>query len=528
MPTNPVTSQPLDAGAPAELEFSIVLLLEHDRGLWRDSISSWAQRQTYPRHRYEVIVVTNGKNPAMEEEVRGLLQSHDSLLRCSSANEYDLFDLGARQAKGRYLFFSESHCLGDDACLSELSQFLSGTDMAGAVCNASGMWQAYAGELATRLHEEDIGTWYVDGDTHWLWLAGAAIRREIYLELGGFNSRYSLFADRELGIRLYERGLRLGYAEKAQLRHKFIDTFRELTDFNRLYTLGQHRYRSDFSEAHCRKYLGDSAEWLDRYVHTAPIAEARFSALMQYVLVHLNKGLLRPAAWAALPALLEMWLLKRFGDSWPLLTARLKIALSTLSIWCWRFVDREKSYSAFRQLILFDLVHYFRLKHLSEDKPKTQCSPRAQFDMNDDLVEHLVGFRALEHTNQGRAYRFTQRVSMLQVSVPPATYRIEIEIVPCRPSQLDPQLMVLFNGKRLRGGSKAANSEHLSFFLPQEYISTEKQAQLLALVCDPFRPATYGSEDTRTLGLAISSIRFLRQNEEFSPAGADRTDMQLK
>ena len=53
----------MDAGA-AEIDVSVVVPLPDHRGYAPACVGAWTQGQDYPRHRYEVLVPTDGAEPA--------------------------------------------------------------------------------------------------------------------------------------------------------------------------------------------------------------------------------------------------------------------------------------------------------------------------------------------------------------------------------------------------------------------------------------------------------------------------------
>jgi len=55
--------------------------------------------------------MTNGTEPALEKRVEALLGLEDRMIRHETTNLPLLYNLGARQARGRLLFLTESHCI---------------------------------------------------------------------------------------------------------------------------------------------------------------------------------------------------------------------------------------------------------------------------------------------------------------------------------------------------------------------------------------------------------------------------------
>src|SRR5262249_38988808 len=141
----------------------------------------------------------------------------------------------------------------------------------------------------------------------------------------------------------------------------------------------------------------------------------------------------------------ELWLIKCFGIKWAMLGARGKVLQSRCRIGLWRFIDRPTCYNAFRELILIDLVRSFRLKKTAEENGNANLDPRLRHAMSEDLAEHLVGCHAFERTGEGKCFKQTKRVSILRVALPAGDYRVDIEMLACRPAHLPSHFMAFFD-----------------------------------------------------------------------------------
>lgn len=119
----------------------IVPLPEH-LGLALFCVESLVRGQTYPRERFEVLVMTNGTEPALEKRVEALLGLEDRMIRHETTNLPLLYNLGARQAGGRLLFLTESHCIVEPECLEELVAFLAAYEYDGASCQSLSIRQS--------------------------------------------------------------------------------------------------------------------------------------------------------------------------------------------------------------------------------------------------------------------------------------------------------------------------------------------------------------------------------------------------
>lgn len=101
--------------------FSVVIPLYDWRDRPLECIRTWTHNQSFARHRYEVVVVGNGVNPALEKQVAELLPPQDRLLHVDVPNEIELYNQGAKAARGGLLVFTENHCMATGDCLERLA-----------------------------------------------------------------------------------------------------------------------------------------------------------------------------------------------------------------------------------------------------------------------------------------------------------------------------------------------------------------------------------------------------------------------
>jgi Glycosyl transferase family 2 len=266
-------------------ELSVVLtLLDHD-GHAVEGIESWARGQDLPRDRYEVIVVGSGHEPEVEEDVRPLLGAGDRLLRLPSSVELELHDHGARAARGRWLLFTEGHTVAAPDCLSSLLEYLTERESGHAGAAIRSLPDGSSNPISKcerRWYADGFEEWSREGDWRKVTMRGFAIRRDTYLDAGGFEHRFGCFAETALAATLAHRGERLGYAPAAAVKHYDATELGPLLDYVREYREGELAYRASHPADFCERYFGVSppAEdgavrvrlWL-RYLR----ARARFS-----------------------------------------------------------------------------------------------------------------------------------------------------------------------------------------------------------------------------------------------------------
>src|SRR5262245_4657710 len=179
-----------------ELDLSVVLTLMDDRGHTTECLSSWTRGQTLARERYEVVVVASGREPEVEAIARPLLTAHDRMLKYEAANELTLVEFGARQARGKWLLFTEAHCVAEPACLAELVAHLQTheSQFAGACIRSTTDGSSHPlARLEERWYREGFAAWSREGDWRKVTIRGTAVRRDAYENVGGFKSDFGCF-----------------------------------------------------------------------------------------------------------------------------------------------------------------------------------------------------------------------------------------------------------------------------------------------------------------------------------------------
>src|SRR5689334_1939346 len=244
---------------PPGLELSVVLTLVDHEGHAAECVESWTRVQDLPRERYEVIAVGSGAEPAVEQLIRPLLTAEDRILEFPASQELALHDHGARAARGRWLLFTEAHTVAEPDCLSSLLDYLSAnqTQYAGACIRSFGD----GNENPVALCEQ---RWYADGFREWsrpgdwrkVTIRGFAIRRDAYLDVGGFEHRFGCFAETALAARLADRGYTLGCAADAAVKHYDATRLAPLLRYVREYREGEFAYRATKRPEYGERWFG--------------------------------------------------------------------------------------------------------------------------------------------------------------------------------------------------------------------------------------------------------------------------------
>ncbi|MBI2939500.1 MAG: glycosyltransferase [Chloroflexi bacterium] len=216
--------------------------------------------QTYPRERFEVVVVDDGSadgtaEAARRDGVRVISQPH----RGSAAAR----NRGARAARGEYLLFTDADCAPAPNWIAEMVGSLSGDQVVGV----KGIYRTTQTELLARFVQIEyegkyarlVGKPRIDFvDTYC-----AGYRRDVFLANDGFREDLPAAEDVELSYRLAAAGHRLVFNDRAIVYHLHgTDLWRYL---QRKFRYG--RWRLDVYRSHPDKALGDS--------HTPPVLWAQ-------------------------------------------------------------------------------------------------------------------------------------------------------------------------------------------------------------------------------------------------------------
>jgi glycosyltransferase involved in cell wall biosynthesis len=499
------TGTQISSGSPGPA-LSVIVPLPKHLGLAIECVESLVRHQTYPRERFEVIVMTNGSEPALEQRVEALLGPEDRMIRHETTNLPLLYNLGARQARGRLLFLTESHCIIEPDCLEELVNFLATHDYDGAGCRSLSITPANGwARMEERFHEAYLRTFSRPGDWRKTLWRGFAICRDIYLEAGGFEPAFNHFAEWALGAKLHSRGRRLGYAARATVRHPYttgsMQLFRVIRDFVR----GECAYRASYPREYCERYFGYAEEWAQREASRPALARATCRASLWSLRDSLEGGdwMLAQAQAKVLGRFLPVALL---GPRLPPLQARWRLWLAVARSWLWRWSDK-RLYRAYVDAYN-RMVRVSRLEFIAEHLAAPPPVPTATYDLRlgemDD--EWLVGFHRVERWGD-EAFRWSGPVGLIRLGLPRGAYEVEIETRGVRQATDQLCLGVFFNRHRVPPATLRWQDDLFTFRLDPS-LFVEGPEQHLVLTCNPLQPWKQGVPDRRELGLPIFSIEF--------------------
>ena len=472
-----------------DIEFSVLLPLQDARHTGDECLRAWTTEQTFPRERYEVVVIAPGFEPALEARWRGRIGGNDRWIVYTSDNEYDMFNAGAAHARGRFLFLTEAHCVPLPDCLEAMHAHLERTGDVGARGRTIGESVGKLGAFEHRVFEPALQTG--EDTTHWnkVLIHSLALRPDVYAEGGGLDNTYGDFCPWVLSVALWERGHRLGFAEDVQVRHIFDGDLDEIHEHVRRCGGGEMVFRMR-AAAVADKYLDETCDWTQRWTYTRDVARERLRAAV---------AVLRPGA-GPLRVLAAEAAVAAFGPRMHVLAKGIEVKLARLAVQAGR--DERRRFEVYR--------HYWhtvqRLGAIEaivangvEMPPEP--SERSTYDLTSVDAPSMSGVNVVE-TWEGRAFRWSGPLALVRVCLPRGVrFEGRLEFLPIRGPSL-PNLRLALGGRRIDHREYRHEPNVVRFPV------TGGGTEWLAIACDAFRPCRQGVADWRALGAPLVSLTF--------------------
>ncbi len=252
---------------PVTPRISVLLPLTDERGAGVECVRAWAGQSAEPDS-FEIVALAPGEDSALERSVRPLLRGHDRWIVAPGKDEYELFNLGAQEGSGEFVFVTEAHCVPERDCLGAMLEELDRTGAPGV--RGSSVPEAH-GDLGVLERDAFEDALRVEEDPdHWrkILIHSLAVRRDVYLDAGGLPPAYGDFAPWPLAIALHSGGQRLVFSPRPRVHHVYDGDLGQLGSHVRSFGRGEMRYRSEVPVALGGRYLDPAVEWEQRLGHT--------------------------------------------------------------------------------------------------------------------------------------------------------------------------------------------------------------------------------------------------------------------
>jgi len=184
--------------------------------------------QSYPKDKYEVIVVNDGSSDNTEDVLKECAKKAPCEFRWLTQENRGAAaarNRGIRSAKKDIICFIDDDCIADKCWIENLVKGFDDETVGGAggrilAHNSRSLVERY---LESKMDQEvaiNLFSFVATGN--------AAYRRHVLEKLGGFDESFKSSEDNDLGIRVRLAGYKLKYVPEAVVYHKHETTIKDL------------------------------------------------------------------------------------------------------------------------------------------------------------------------------------------------------------------------------------------------------------------------------------------------------------
>jgi hypothetical protein len=478
--SDPLISTPL---------FSVIIPLEYHRDQWESCWQGW-QSQTLGKDAFEIILVVPPGFP-QRDQLNELAGPMTRLEYSQQAHDIGLCAEGAAVARGKFLFFTESHCWPEADVLELcLRAFGAHADWAGMSCSSVRVCHNRLSVAEADMYDADIA--YGMNVHPWRKVLDQCFvtDREAYEACGGLEPELGHYAEWVLAARYAARGHKIGYLPEARVHHYYVGELGELKTFTLDFVAGEITYFKRSAREPGDELLEAPPEWNCRDNFESGMARSILRMSLRDLVtrqrIRAIGGVLR---WA-FPAIV--------GDG----VARAASAITVVNAYVAtlltsRVGPREwlrrslKHYIA--ALIGYQRLSLIRGEHSNDSDDAEESNPRT-------AVLSQTGFYPLEPYH-GQTFRWSETEAAVRFLAPPGRLSIRITCLSVRSLSRRIDLRFYLDGRPVPDGavSTGSNGFEIRIVVPQSGTAT------LGWICRAF-PAR---SDPRRLGLPILNFELI-------------------
>jgi hypothetical protein len=496
----------------SQLRYTIIIPLEFHRGQAEACLQQWAHEQIYAPDQYEILA--SGHRSSLNQEAisdyKSILRPHDKLLLYDADHDMALCTYAAQEAKGEFLFFTESHCMPEPNTLF----------MADKQLREHPHWAGFSGRTIpithNRLSEVEADMYEADSrygmqETSWRKVLDACfvVSKESYRASGGLRPGLGHFAEWHLAASLHQQGYRIEYTPEMQVGHYYIGNINELVVFSTDFVHGEMTYFSEFEHDPCRSYFEEPTEWRIR-LQWVPKLARRALELAWRARSKFGWHLLNPLEIIARCRLMmESGLRAYYGPKPAFIWARLRFQVAYwilrlgLLLQVRRYFLRAIFLRFIDATVRLERIRFIQhwLKQpavLDESLCKSSPTPSLIWQPDNSHTFCSTGFHAIEKLN-GVHFRWSEPVGMIEVSLRPGNYLFILEWLPLKKIN---NLILYLDEKPMPIVPEFCKASSLLF-----HVSSIDPLRF-SWTCEPWM----APRDQRLLGLPVTSISWMPAN----------------
>lgn len=238
---------------------SIVIPVYNDPYGFRDTLDSLIN-QDYPADSFEIVVADNGSIDETPAAIREYINRYPSLVRLAVEDKiqssYAARNKGIESSKGSLIAFIDADMSVKNDWLTKIDQSFKEYrwDYLGCAVEIS-LKSRSIYEMYNKMTGFPVRKYIHEG--HYAPTCCLVVRKEVFEEIGLFDSRLISSGDKEFGIRVYESKRKIHFDPTIVMSHPARSSFKSLT--NKYFRIGRGNfqlitYHQDAFEELRRKY----------------------------------------------------------------------------------------------------------------------------------------------------------------------------------------------------------------------------------------------------------------------------------
>lgn len=494
--------EPSDATKTDYPLISVIIPMETYRNNAEKSVLSWTQ-QNCGGHLFEIIIALYSHQTSLEETIRKIIRPSDKILLCTASNEIELFHLGAKAAKGKYLIFTESHCIAESHLIQEAVKFFNIEPHAGFIPRTLPICNNAIARMEAELYNESFKNFIQPSAWAKITLHALGISKEIYFAIDGLQYQYNRFATWIMGANLRERGYTLAYAPAISVFHLYADSFASLDNFISETISGESLFNEECKDRNFyNKYFYSAIEIasiinlnikLNQYFckNTFKLLFESYKAPYDLRLFFHKASILIKSIFNHLSAL-----------SYNKFQQRLKVYLIQLKF----YFSRKNTIRAFKLFKKYyhEKILLYRIEHALAKKKSHSCQTPEQMHYWLSKIDEklLYGFYSIESFEE-KSFRWSQSICAVKLMINPGNYQATIHLLPVRIIAPQDRIAIFLNNQRIHHITIDKMNSQLMFNFSTNKISTCEI--WLSIFIKPWH-FSERVPDERILGLPIQQL----------------------
>jgi hypothetical protein len=406
------------------------------------------------------------------------------------SHDIGLCAVGAAVARGKFLFFTESHCWPEANVLELCWQaFGAHADWAAMSCSSVRVCHNRLSVAEADMYDADIA--YGMNVHPWRKVLDQCFvtDREAYQACGGLEPELGHYAEWVLAARYAARGHRIGYLPEARVHHYYVGEIGELKTFTLDFVAGEIAYFKRGARGPGDELLEVPPEWSCRDNFDPGMARAILSMCLRDLATRRIPAIGGVLRWA-FPALL--------GDGVARAASALAVVNAHVATWLTSRLGPPEWLRRSLKYYIAALIGYQRLSLIETERLNSAAG--AEESNSRTAVLNQTGFYPLEQY-RGQTFRWSEAEAAVRFRAPSGGLSIRITCLSVRGPWDQIDLRFYLDGRPIPNDvvSTGPNGFEIRLVVPPS------GAAILGWICRAF-PAR---SDLRRLGLPILNFELV-------------------